>query len=156
MVERPTPNETSGEGFFNARTKLALGALVLVAALAYLIYTAFPGNAQYYLTISELAQQGDAAGTRTVRVAGTLVSDSFRRDAGDTVATFMLTDGQQTLRATYDGVVPDLFFNPYSEVVLEGRPGLDGVFLTDNVIVKCPSKYQKVEYEVPPEAKPGA
>ena len=38
-------------------------------------------------------------------------------------------------------VVPDLFFNQHSEIILEGSYGDDGVFYSESVIVKCPSKY---------------
>ena len=40
------------------------------------------------------------------------------------------------------GVVPDLFFNPHSEIILEGRYGSDEMFQADSILVKCPSKYQ--------------
>ena len=148
-VVPPIPVERS---FFNARTKFALGGIVLALAIGYLIYMAFPGNAHYYLTISEL-QKAAQSSNRVVRVAGNLVPDTFARvDNGKQVA-FVLTDGPSQLHATYDGVVPDLFFNPHSEVVLEGKPGPNGVFLTDDVIVKCPTKYQGAEYQVPDTAK---
>ena len=58
-----------------------------------------------------------------------------------TVAKFALTDGSQTLGAAHNGVLPDLFFNDHSEIILEGTHTPGGVFQSQNVIVKCPSKY---------------
>ena len=52
------------------------------------------------------------------------------------------------LEAAYVGVVPDLFFNPHSEVILQGSYGPDRVFLADSILVKCPSKYQSLEAEL--------
>jgi cytochrome c-type biogenesis protein CcmE len=51
------------------------------------------------------------------------------------------------MAARHDGVLPDLFFNEHSEIILEGVyiPGHD--FQSENVIVKCPSKYVAVEEE---------
>ena len=46
-----------------------------------------------------------------------------------------------TLRSVHDGVVPDLFFNEHSELILEGTYTPDGVFESENIIVRCPSKY---------------
>ena len=63
------------------------------------------------------------------------------RDADSTLANFALTDGSRTLNAVHGGVVPDLFFNDHSEIILEGTYRPDGVFESGNVIVKCPSKY---------------
>ena len=38
-------------------------------------------------------------------------------------------------------MLPELFFNEHSEVILEGNYTPEGVFQSHNVIVKCPSKY---------------
>ena len=42
------------------------------------------------------------------------------------------------LLATYDGVLPDLFFNPHSEIILEGSYNGEGVFQASEILVKCP------------------
>jgi cytochrome c-type biogenesis protein CcmE len=124
-------------------TKLRLGllAVVLAVSVGYLVWMAFPGSTRYYLTVSEFLGQPEPP-IRTVRVMGKLAPDSFQRDDASTQARFVLTDGPGALHATYRGVVPDLFFNPQSEIVLEGKPGPGNVFVAENVIVKCPSKYQ--------------
>ena len=51
--------------------------------------------------------------------------------------------------ALHQGVLPDLFFNDHSEIILEGSLGHDGVFTSQNVIVKCPSKYIEEEGPLP-------
>ena len=127
---------------FNNRTRLVLVGIVLALALAYLVYTAFPSNTLYYLTVDEfLADEGNKDG-RSVRVVGKLVPDSFQREPGTIRANFALTENGKVMAGTYDGVLPDLFFNPHSDIVLEGKYGDGDVFHTDMVIVKCPSKYQ--------------
>ena len=140
---RGSPDHQPGTSWiFNNRARLVLIGLVFALALAYLVYAAFPGNTLYYLTVDEfLADEGNMDG-RNVRVVGKLVPDSFQRVPGTTQANFSLTEQGKVLKGTYDGVLPDLFFNPHSDVVLEGRFGDGGVFHTDTVIVKCPSKYE--------------
>ena len=49
------------------------------------------------------------------------------------------------MAAIHDGVVPDLFFNEHSEIILEGSYPAKGVFESQTVIVKCPSKYIAAE-----------
>jgi cytochrome c-type biogenesis protein CcmE len=87
-----------------------------------------------------------------LRVSGKLIEDSFLREDGSTVSKFELTDkdgpSDARLAAAYVGVMPDLFFNPHSEIILEGRYGPDNVFETDSILVKCPSKYQALEEEL--------
>ena len=43
--------------------------------------------------------------------------------------------------AKHNGVLPDLFFNEHSEIILEGVHHTEKEFDSQNVIVKCPSKY---------------
>ena len=49
--------------------------------------------------------------------------------------------------AIHDGILPDLFFNEHSEIILEGSFSQDNVFHSENIIVKCPSKYVAMEEE---------
>ena len=79
----------------------------------------------------------------------TLVPDSFIREEGGTLAIFTLTAGDESMPATYDGVVPDLFFNSHSEIILQGQfAGHGGVFEADTVSVLCPTKYQALDETV--------
>ena len=102
---------------------------------------AFQSATVYYYTVGELQDRGPTAAGETVRVSGKLVDGSFSRDTDSTLARFALTDGGTTLSATHDGVLPELFFNEHSEIILEGGYTPEGVFQSHNVIVKCPSKY---------------
>ena len=51
------------------------------------------------------------------------------------------------LEASYEGVLPDLCFNPHSEIILEGSYNSAGVFHANEILVKCPSKYVDLEEE---------
>ena len=124
--------------------KLIVAAIVLLGALIYLIFIAFQSATVYSYTVSELTALGPTPEGKLVRVNGSLVEDSFIRQDGSTIAHFTLTDkdgGTEMVSASYDGVLPDLFFNPHSEIILEGTYRSDGVFDSQNVLVKCPSKY---------------
>jgi len=47
--------------------------------------------------------------------------------------------------APYPISFPDLFFNEHSEIILEGRYDSNRNFQSNNIIVKCPSKYSSIE-----------
>jgi cytochrome c-type biogenesis protein CcmE len=135
------------------RTRLIILVLVAGLALAYMVYSAFPGNALFFLGVDEFMAKGDVQDGRVVRVAGKLVDGTFVRDGNSTLARFQLVDkdgGPQSghLLARYEGVVPDLFFNPHSEIILQGSYGTDQVFAADTILVKCPSKYRSLEDEL--------
>ena len=136
--------------------KTRIGILVLAVGLAvgYMIYAAFPGNALYFMTVTEFMNKAEAQDGRTVRVAGKLVDGSFQQASESNVWSFQLIDkdaesASVNLAASYQGVVPDLFFNPHSEIILQGSYGPGRIFETDTILVKCPSKYQALEEEFP-------
>jgi len=143
--------ETEGQSH---RTRFLVLGTVVALAFGYMIYAAFPGNALYFLTVSELIDKAEVHDGRTVRVSGKLVEGSFHREKGSTTASFVIEDKEtelagQRLTAAYVGVLPDLFFNPHSEVILEGSYRDDQVFQADHILVKCPSKYQSLQVESP-------
>ena len=129
------------------RGKLFIGIGVFVLALGYLGFTAFESASAYYLTVGELTAKGASIYDSNVRVNGKLVPASFERESGGTLVHFSLTDtdGQETIRAVHNGLVPDLFFNEHSEILLEGTYGSNGLFDAQAIIVKCPTKYQSAE-----------
>ena len=155
----------SGSGI-SVKVRLLLLGAALALAVGFMGYSAFPGNVRYYLEVSEFLADTEYQDGQTLRVAGRLVSDSFQRAGNGTQAHFQLVDKEgdgagPRLAAAYDGVMPDLFFNPHSEIILEGSYSSAGIFHADNILVKCPSKYQSIEGEPPddynpPAAAPGA
>lgn len=158
--------EAERSAWRNHRTRLLILGGVIALAVAYMVYAAFPGNTLYFVTVSEFLDDPGLHDGQTLRVAGALAPDTFRREDGSTLSWFSLGDkmpdvpgiapGSQTVDASYVGVLPDLFFNPHSEIILEGHYDADGqVFATDNILVKCPSKYQSMQAENP-DMVPGA
>ena len=123
------------------RVKIFIGLMVLIAALGYFGFLAFQSATVYYYTVGELSSLGPTSEGKLVRVSGKLMPVSFHRAEGSTRAQFSLTDGTETLTASHDGILPDLFFNEHSEIILEGSYRPNGLFESQNVIVKCPSKY---------------
>ena len=123
------------------KLKLIVAATILLGALGYFVFMTIDSATVYYYTIEEIQKKGPDDSGELVRVSGKLVSDSFTRPPNSVLAKFDLTDGTETISAVHSGIVPDLFFNENSDIVLEGLYTQTGVFESQNVIVKCPSKY---------------
>ena len=145
--------EEEGSGSHRNRTRLIVLLSVVGLALGYMVYAAFPGNALFFMTVSEFMNKDEARDGRIVRVAGKLVDGSFLREGNSTLTSFQLIDKDETgpvehLSATYEGVLPDLFFNPHSEIILQGSFSSGQIFQTDSILVKCPSKYVSLEEEL--------
>ena len=135
----PRPIRPSGTTAFWKRKKFLIVAAVVVLAMAYLIIIGIQNAAMYYLTAGELLAREDVIGER-VRLGGTVAQDSVHAVPGSTTLHFDVTDGQQKISVTYQGIVPDAF-EPGGDVVVEGMLTPEDTFNADVLLAKCPSKY---------------
>ncbi|MBA2362244.1 MAG: cytochrome c maturation protein CcmE [Chloroflexia bacterium] len=127
-----------GEGTRRSYRFPILGAIAL-AAVGFLVFRSTSATSVYYLSVSEMLAQGNAARGEQVRVAGKVVPGTIQRTAE--TLTFTAADDTGRVRVTYGGVVPDIFKDNV-EVVLEGSYGSDQVFNADTLLAKCPSKFE--------------
>jgi cytochrome c-type biogenesis protein CcmE len=168
MTEGPKAN--AGRG------KFLLGGFLIVAAIVYLIASSTKATAQYYLTIDELFARGEAVGDRDVKISGVVDGDSIQYDVKNLTLHFTIanvpadldkieeagglaealhialedTQGKR-LDVEYIGVMPDLLRHE-AQAIVTGRMGEDGIFHADELLLKCPTRY---EDEVPLQAVGG-
>ncbi|MFL2756459.1 MAG: cytochrome c maturation protein CcmE [Dehalococcoidia bacterium] len=133
------------DNLFANKGKVIIGAIVIGVAFGYFIFMAFQSATIYYFTVSEIQEEPQTPQGKMVRVSGKLIPESFYRPEESTKAYFTLTDGTTSMSAKHDGILPDLFFNKNSEIILEGVHSPGDSFESYNVIVKCPSKYVAME-----------
>lgn len=148
----PLPEEKSGiKSALSKRWKVALIGAIAVVTFLYFSVSVLQTSTSFYLTVDELVQR-ETEPVQSIQVKGRLVEGTFSRNISEnTLATFILEENGAQVIATYDGVLPDLFFNPNSEIVLGGTYNPELGFSADRVLVKCPSKYQSLEQETPYE-----
>jgi len=119
--------------------RVIIAALVVVAAIGYLVYNGFQSTSVYYLTVKELKAKG--ADVQSVRVAGIVAANSIQRTNGDSTVHFVISDAGAAMPVTYKGLVPDIFA-PGIQVVVEGHyNNASGVFEATTLLAKCPSKF---------------
>jgi cytochrome c-type biogenesis protein CcmE len=119
---------------------IALAGLVIVGAVAYLIYANTQSNAAYDMTVSQLKQCTGCL-SQSVRLEGTVLKGSIQRDDATQRLAFVVSDGTQSLPVVYTGVVPDIF-NAGIQVVVEGHyTGKNSAFQAQTLLTKCPSKF---------------
>ena len=132
-IESPRPRR---------RRKLPLAfiiaGLAIAAAVAYLVIANTGASAEYYMTIRQL-HACSSCSTQNVRVAG-IVAPNVVRDDKTQIVHFTITDSGDSMPVVYSGIVPDIF-RPGIQVVVEGHL-VDGVFRAQNLLAKCPSKFQ--------------
>jgi cytochrome c-type biogenesis protein CcmE len=168
---QPGPRAASG-----GRVKFLIGGLLIVVAVVYLIGSSTQAAAQYYLTVDELAQKGSAVQGRDLKLAGAVDGDSITYDPKTLTLGFTIAHvpgdmdeidqsgglaealhqavsdpAARRLQVVYVGPKPDLLRNE-AQAIVTGRLGEDGVFYADELLLKCPTRYEE---EVPLQVEQG-
>ena len=123
---------------------LAVGlAGVGIVIAAALTLQAFKENMMFYIEISEVAQ-GNYPQDRNFRVGGLVVDGSVKRQPGELEVEFAVSDLENELVITYDGILPDLFREGQG-IIAHGRMGDNGTFTADEVLAKHDENYMPPE-----------
>jgi cytochrome c-type biogenesis protein CcmE len=162
------------EGSSPGRIKFIIGGLLILAAVIYLIVSSTQASAQYFLTVDELIDKGSSVQGRDLRISGAVIGDSIQYDAQTLNLTFTIasipgdnkeierlgglaevlhqavTDpNRQRIEVVYNGPKPDLLRNE-AQAIITGKMGDDGRFYADELLLKCPTKYEEA---VPEQAE---
>ena len=154
----------SGSG---GRAKFIVGGLLIVAAVVYLIVTSTQASAQYFLTVDELAERSGSDIGREVRVSGAVGGDSVVYEPETLTLEFSVAhvpgdnseieaqgglgkvlydavnDPDRTrMQVVYIGPKPDLLRHE-AQAIMTGEVGDDGVFYAEELLLKCPTKYEE-------------
>jgi cytochrome c-type biogenesis protein CcmE len=157
----PVHKKTAG------RAKFLIGGLLIIAAVVYLIASSTQANAQYFLTVDELNAKGTALTGQGIRVSGAVLGDTIQYDANTLTLTFtvahvpgdnneiekqgglaevlhqaVIDKNRSQLKVVYKGVKPDLLRNE-AQAIMTGKMGEDGLFHADELLLKCPTKYEE-------------
>ena len=130
----------------NAGMKFAIGALLIVGSVGYLMASGIKETGQYFLTPSELSRKVSADPTFYdvgMKVGARVVPGTIQRDVATQTVRFLITDGGATYPVVFRGVPPDTFTDSV-EVVVEGRLQKDGAIHATDVLAKCGSRYEAV------------
>ena len=154
--------------------KFLFAGLLIVAAVAYLIVSSTGSTAHYFVTIEELQAMGDETMGRNITVSGAVLGDTIVYDSSAPRVTFTIVqipgDPKEVeqagglaavlhaavrdptaprLEIVYDDVKPDLLQHE-AQAIVRGRLEEDGRFHADEVLLKCPTRYEE---EIPDQAE---
>ncbi len=134
-------------------TRFFVAALLLIGAVAYLMYTGVRQSAVYYLTLEEFLAKKETLANEGIRVAGRVTLGSVTKKmtpAGEEL-NFRLGDFKSDGTGSRDadsvpvyfvGITPDMFkAEGGSDVIVEGKYR-NGVVYAQSVLTSCPSKYE--------------
>lgn len=127
------------------RLRFPIGIAVILAAIAWLVFSSTASTGAYYMTVGEFLPRRAEIGSHPLKVAGHVVTGSIDRQAERSELRFVIADPEhpdQTLPVVYRrAAVPDTFKDG-AEAVVEGTVTPDGVFEAKTLFAKCPSKYE--------------
>ena len=124
--------------------KFVLGGIVVAVVIGVLIATSFSGSTSEYLSVAEVKALGpDQA--RNSRVAGAIVPDSVEWSTRDLHLTFAISDDTGNLAISYHGPQPDMLVDAVEAVVVGKYDPGSQVFEAEELLMKCPSKYEEKE-----------
>jgi cytochrome c-type biogenesis protein CcmE len=118
------------------KPRILFGSLLVLASIAFGV-TAFKKSLTPYISFSEARRSGSS-----VQVNGVLADPAATRyDAAKSELVFALKDDKnEVMEVVYKGVKPVNFEQATSVVAIGSYQ--NGRFAADQLLVKCPSKYQ--------------
>ncbi|KPU84595.1 cytochrome C biogenesis protein CcdA [Marinosulfonomonas sp. PRT-SC04] len=123
------------------RIQVILVAIVALALSTGLIGYALRDGINYFKSPSEIVAEIPPA-DQILRVGGLVEEGSLVRGQGE-VITFNITDGGATIKASFKGVLPDLFKEGQGTVATGSY--IDGVFQATEILAKHDENYMPKE-----------
>jgi len=147
--------------------KFVIGGILILGAVVFLIWSSTAATSEYFLTIDELKAKGTDVAGRNLRVSGAVIGDTINYDAQSLTLTFevahvpgdqailedegglaqalhqaVIDPSRNRMMVEYVGPMPDLLRNE-AQAIVTGKLGEDGVFHADELLLKCPTKYEE-------------
>ena len=156
------------------RITYILVAAAIVIAVVFLILTATAQESHFFITVGELDALSPEEQHQPLVVSGAVDGASIIYDETVPQVTFTIVDipsdlevieqrgglaivleeavqdpQAQHLQVVYSGVKPDLL-KGNAQAILKGQLGDDGRFYSDDLLLKCPSRYAE---DIPEQVK---
>jgi cytochrome c-type biogenesis protein CcmE len=149
------------------RMKFIVGGLLVIAAIVYLVVTTMQSTAQYFYTVDEIQAGGTALVGRNLRASGAVLGSTIQYDPATLTITFevanvsndnddveaagglaailhqaVIDPNATHMTVVYVGPKPDLLKDE-AQAIVTGKLGQDGVFYADELLLKCPTRYEE-------------
>lgn len=147
--------------------KFVIGGILILLAVVFLIWTSTAASAEYFLTIDELNAKGPEVVDKNLRVSGAVIGDSIQYDPQSLTLSFevahvpadnlaiesegglaevlhqaVMDPSRSRMKVVYVGPKPDLLRNE-AQAIVTGHLGADGVFYAEELLLKCPTRYEE-------------
>jgi len=151
----------------SGRLKFIIGGAFIIAAVAYLIFSSMNANAEFFMTVDEVQAKGQEVIGRNLRISGAVVGSTIFYDPQTLNLSFEIANvpgdnaeieaegglaavlhaavidpSRSRIGVVYQGARPDLLRDE-AQAIITSQLGEDGVFYADELLLKCPTKYEQ-------------
>lgn len=143
------------------RFKFLIGGLLILGAVGYLLISSTMSGARFFITVDDITTDPAYVG-ETVRLSGAVIGETIEYDSENLTLSFTIshipTEFEDLALALHestsdptmarvsvfmeDEVKPDLLQHE-AQAIMTGTLGPDGVFYADELLLKCPSRFEE-------------
>jgi cytochrome c-type biogenesis protein CcmE len=153
------------------KPKFIIGGVMILAAVAYLIFSATSASAERFMTVDEMLAETPEIVGDSLRITGAVVGETIQYDPNTLTLTFEIAhapaDFQEIeeqgglaevlsqavndptrarVKVVYVGVKPDLLRGE-AQAIMTGSLDENGVFHATELLLKCPTRYEEAAPE---------
>ena len=154
-------------GLSSNQIKFIISGGLLIIAVIILIISATKSSAEFFLTVEELLTSPEEYQSQNIRVSGAVLGGSINFNPETGLLHFTIAhipaDDELTeaegelslvlhqavsdpdaprLAVVYEGAKPDMLRDE-AQAILTGKLDSEGVFIAEELLLKCPSKYEE-------------
>lgn len=120
-----------------------IGLGLLAAVIALIVSTVRPGQGAFVYSkyVDEVLAEPQRYVNTELRVEGIVAAGTVHNRAGSRDYEFSIERNRRTMPVRYTGIIPDTFREGIG-VTVRGRLQASGTFIANEVVAKCPSKYE--------------
>ena len=120
-----------------------LSSFFFIAILIiFFVLKSLEDNVVYFLSPTEIHNKSDVSFNKKIRVGGLVKMGSIKREKN--ITNFIITDLQNEIVVSYNGIVPNLF-SEGKGVVAEGKLKDKKYFIADKILAKHDENYMPPE-----------
>ena len=158
---------SKSHGLNSNRLKFLIGGGLLLIAVVFMVISATKATAEFFITVEELQESSAEVRGQNLRISGAVVGESITYNAGTNALQFdiahipgtddeirvagglttvlhqaVTTPNTPRLTILYQGAPPDMLRDE-AQAILTGSLNAEGQFIAQELLLKCPSKYEE-------------
>ena len=114
----------------------------IAVLIIFFILKSLEDNVVYFLSPAEIHNKSDVSFNKKIRVGGLVKMGSIKKE--ENITNFIITDLQNEITVSYNGIVPHLF-SEGKGVVAEGKLKDKKYFIADKILAKHDENYMPPE-----------